>query len=1421
MKRPLWRWVAFCALGAGISVAGPAGTAGAGPELRFLGGRPDFTWQQLPAGRFRDQLGALPQESRRRADARLRKFRFPPEDLGSLHVDPGGGIFYVDTFPLPAGAASSGPADAPVVNAAVPVSPFPPHLLFHSKPGALNTLYLDFDGENVTGTGWNPSVGRDPIPAVAFSTDGDITTFSDAEQADIKSMWQRVAEDYAPFDIDVTTERPSVFDNRTCHALITSGYDANGQNNPSNEGGGVAYVGVHGSQDYAYYRPAWIYEEGNALAESYIAETISHETGHNMGLSHDGTTAGVEYYNGHGSGEWSWAPIMGVGWAKNVSQWSRGEYYLANNTEDDLAIIASACQWRADDHADTLAGATALEINPGGSITSTTPETDPTNSSPANKGIIHSDGDVDLFTFLAGTGQLQISVYPWINPSSYRGGNLDVTFDLLDASGTVLATVDPPTTTTATLTMQVAGGRYYLRISGTGMGNPYSGSPTGYTGYASLGQYFVTGQVVEALFWMSNEGGATNVSHDIATLQGRLTDTAQQGATPVVGVHWGTVNAGDGTWQHNAPVGPRGVGPLSQTVSGLTPNTRYYYRFYGTHGGLGGWAVPSAELVAAGTVPFSETFDTLAPGDVHAQHGWEVDGTDPRFFRAASVQGGETHAGSAQACSVNSLELSHAFSGDSAGANVLWADMYLVPEPVDGPDLVPTNTDGRVLFFVDGETGALAALDGGTVVLFTNQPAVPQGEWVRFTTRIDYGNRTWDLWMNSDNVAYDLAFHLTSSGYVSTEHIHLLTGQWLIDQAGLSLPAGITADDVTVAWHDGSSYQLATVGGDPAAAVVDGGAGKWIDVRLSQTAAVGSQPVFTLNGTVLDPVPLSSDAPSIGGLAFRHNGAVGGQSYVGAEAAQPSPSAQSVTITSSGGGGAVVFQDAFANDTVGQLPTVSGSDVGAGYTKTDNGVPGLTDVEDDPAGELGKALNLANDGVANGSISLDFPVQPPGSVLEARFRAKVTVAGGSGSLGVGFTSGICGGGFPPCPDDPTDYVTLWGMYNILVTGAYLSSPPPGIAADDVALAYYNGSAYNVLGVGGDPAAGRVVGGAGQWIDVVLTQTSVNGASPVFTINGTVLDPIPHGIPAASPTVDGLRFRHNGPPGQSYVAPAAPVAPTSALTITSSAHGIVFEESFADDILGALPTVGAGDAGSGYTKLDGGGVGVTDIENDATATGALNESSPGNYLNLADDGGTVGILRLDFPSESGSVVEARFRANVTDAGSGGSLGVGFTSGTRVSRLKICDGTSAQPSYVDNVNISLERPAHILLLDSDGDGIDDDWERKHFNSLEVSDGGAEDDWDGDRFPDLFEFLANTDPTDGNSLLVISDILPGAADGLVLEWQSASNRTYAIEESSDLVVGDWTELIGDLPAVPPLNCYTLTVDGAGAFYRVTVGD
>jgi len=452
--------------------------------------------EELPPGHLRSQLTALPPTAQERALQWLRSFHFTDADLPSLHADAAGGILYACNL---ATADTAVQPEPPVIGeAAVPVSPFPASLVFHSRPGAANVLYINFTGETVSNTQWNLEIARAVIPAVAFSTDADLTTFSDAEQVAIKRIWQRMAEDYAPFNIDVTTERPALFTTRTAVALITRTTDANGEANPFSTAGGVAYVNVFGTSVYATYRPAWIYHNNLANEESYIAEAASHEVGHNMGLSHDGKTDGTEYYGGHGSGDISWGPLMGTGYSRNVSQWSKGEYYLANNTQDDLATIAGKLAYRTDDHGGTPGTATALVIAGGTNIVSTTPETDPANTNTSNKGVLERNTDLDVFSFVTGSGLVRLVVNPWIMPAGTRGGNVDIAVELYNEAGTLVTTNNPTLQTIALLQTNLVEGRYYLYVRNSGAGDPFSSTPTGYTAYGSIGQYFITGYLTEA-----------------------------------------------------------------------------------------------------------------------------------------------------------------------------------------------------------------------------------------------------------------------------------------------------------------------------------------------------------------------------------------------------------------------------------------------------------------------------------------------------------------------------------------------------------------------------------------------------------------------------------------------------------------------------------------------------------------------------------------------------------------------------------------------------------------------------------------------------------------------------------------------------------------------------------------------------------
>eukprot|EP00882_Tetradesmus_deserticola_P021045 GHRQ01022760.1.p1 GENE.GHRQ01022760.1~~GHRQ01022760.1.p1 ORF type:complete len:256 (+),score=44.78 GHRQ01022760.1:52-768(+) len=62
-----------------------------------------------------------------------------------------------------------------------------------SRPGALKKIVLDFDGHTTTSSKWNVG-GQLVITSPPWDTDGDPTSFTDTELAQLKAIWSIVAE---------------------------------------------------------------------------------------------------------------------------------------------------------------------------------------------------------------------------------------------------------------------------------------------------------------------------------------------------------------------------------------------------------------------------------------------------------------------------------------------------------------------------------------------------------------------------------------------------------------------------------------------------------------------------------------------------------------------------------------------------------------------------------------------------------------------------------------------------------------------------------------------------------------------------------------------------------------------------------------------------------------------------------------------------------------------------------------------------------------------------------------------------------------------------------------------------------------------------------------------------------------------------
>jgi hypothetical protein len=328
--------------------------------------------------------------------------------------------------------------------------------VLNSYPASSAVIFLDFDGTTIEGTSWN---GSGPF----------VCNPSNLTALQITEIFNRVAEDYRPFTLNITTDStvflaaPSTKRMRVVLTTSSSWYG---------NAGGVAYINSYSWGDNT---PCFIFTALLNYNAKYIAEAASHEVGHTLGLRHQSAYDAVcnqtsEYNSGIGSGEIGWAPIMGVGYYRNMTLWNYGANpFGCNNYQDDLSVITSknGISYRADDHAATNSGASQASFI-GNTFTV--------------EGLIEKPADVDVFKFtMASDGRFTLDALPYSITSGNTGSNVDLAVELLNTAEAVIGTYNPATILSASIDTQLTAGVYYIRVHGEG--NSYAPN------YASLGSY--------------------------------------------------------------------------------------------------------------------------------------------------------------------------------------------------------------------------------------------------------------------------------------------------------------------------------------------------------------------------------------------------------------------------------------------------------------------------------------------------------------------------------------------------------------------------------------------------------------------------------------------------------------------------------------------------------------------------------------------------------------------------------------------------------------------------------------------------------------------------------------------------------------------------------------------------------------------
>ena len=219
-------------------------------------------------------------------------------------------------------------SDKDGIGDACDATPFPPIVGTGSW-----IIFLDFDGHYVSDPYWSAQNGGLPFYA----------TSSGLSSTETKNIVDSVKVDFASFkNINITTDS-TVYNSasivRRQRVIITENYEW--YCGPTACTGGIAYVE---SIKWGLEVSCFVFSKALSYRQKSIAETISHEAGHTLGLYHQilcsSTGAYLQQYNsGFGTSTTGRAPIMGSSNSRPGYWWIGPNAFGCSNIQNDSLVI--------------------------------------------------------------------------------------------------------------------------------------------------------------------------------------------------------------------------------------------------------------------------------------------------------------------------------------------------------------------------------------------------------------------------------------------------------------------------------------------------------------------------------------------------------------------------------------------------------------------------------------------------------------------------------------------------------------------------------------------------------------------------------------------------------------------------------------------------------------------------------------------------------------------------------------------------------------------------------------------------------------------------------------------------------------------------------------------------------------------------